>query len=66
MHGRELSRKTRLDGFTEVTVSLPGPAQGVLVVPTELVDSPGYQAMLDAYVTRHAALVGLVHEGTPM
>jgi len=64
--GRELSRETRVDGFTEVTVALGVDRQGVLTVPTYLVDGPGYQGMLDAYATKHAALVAFRDEGTPL
>jgi hypothetical protein len=63
MKGRELSRREDGTGFTHVTVALGTDRQGVLVIPTEMVDAPGYQDMLDAYTTKHASLVAF-REGT--
>ena len=65
MIGRELSRAAGPDGYTRVTVALGVAAQGVLTVPSDLVDAPGYQDMLNAYATKHAQLVVLVHGEPP-
>jgi hypothetical protein len=59
MTGRELSRHVRDDGMAEVRVALGADRQGTLIVPASLLDSPGYQGMLDAYVAKHAGLLRL-------
>ena len=64
--GRELSRVHRTSGMTDVTVALGPDRQGILTVPTDQLDGPGYQAMLDAYVTKHQGLVDFRDKGTPL
>jgi hypothetical protein len=64
--GRELGRRDMGDGFTDVTVALGADRQGHLIVPTDLVDGPGYQDMLDAHATKHSGLVAFRDEGTPL
>lgn len=66
MSAQELRRDNQGDGFTQVTVALGAARQGVLVVPTDMVDKPGYQEMLDAYVAKHESLVALNDGGVPL
>jgi hypothetical protein len=64
--GRELGRHDRGDGYTDVTVALGADHQGHLIVPTDLIDGPGYQDMLNARATKYSGLVALRDEGTPL
>lgn len=66
VHGTELGRVAMPDGTTHVTVALGVDRQGVIVVPSDLVDAPGYQDMLDAYATKQAGLERLRNGGVPL
>lgn len=59
MTGRELSRRSREDGMTEVTVALGADRQGIIIVPTSMVDGPGYQDMLDIHAAKHGRLISI-------
>jgi hypothetical protein len=61
----ELSRTERDDGTTLVTVALGSDRQGNLVVPTHIVDGPGYQDMLNQYAEKQAVWVNLRDGGAP-
>jgi hypothetical protein len=61
--GRELARHDQGDGFTAVTVALGADRQAVIIVPTDFLDQPGYQEMLDAHATKQANLVRYRDEG---
>lgn len=59
MTGRELSRAHTLDGFTDVVVAWSATNSGTLRVPTDMLDQPGYQDMLDAFAAHHNGLVAI-------
>lgn len=56
IRGQELSRRMVGGGMAEVTVALGVDRQGIIVVPADMLDKPGYQDMLDLQATHHDGL----------
>lgn len=54
---REVSRHDRGDGFTEVKVAVDNTTLSTIVVPNDVLDGPGYQAMFDVHGAHHDNLV---------
>ncbi|HEU5218861.1 MAG TPA: hypothetical protein VFU23_09390 [Gemmatimonadales bacterium] len=65
MSGRELSRKVRDDGMTEIMVALGVDRQGTLIVYPGAVNDIGFQDMLDLHAAKHAGLVDIRDRGMP-
>lgn len=57
MMARELSRVDQGNGFTVVQVVNDNTTIGQVVVPTNMLDQPGYDAMLDVHVAQHHELL---------
>lgn len=57
---RELSRIARADGMTDVMIAVGATNRLVITVPTSILDSPGYQEMLDAALAKQVELRGIL------
>lgn len=60
---RELSRVDQGNGFTVVHVVNDNTTIGQVVVPNDMLDQPGYDAMLAAHVAHHHDLIRRREQG---
>jgi hypothetical protein len=59
MFAHELSRRHLDDGTTDVEVALGVDQQAHIIVPTSMLDTPGYEAMLNAHLAKWESRVRL-------